>query len=252
MSPTPSAPSTAASGPRARSLTVPAPADHSNDGVHTVLFRSRDYAGNLEATQSCQVKIDTTAPVITLSTPWEGATFVRGQAVTADWSVSDALSGVDSAVGTVASGALIDTASCGRKSFNVSANDLAGNSASLMVRYRVPFVSAGVLPPLSPTKTSVVRGACTPVAFRIFTVRGWPVRRLAPVLHLAKLSDGLWGSEFDPTSSSAPKDATVFRYERWAMRYVYNLNTKVLAAGTYRLRIDLGGGGGICAQIRVK
>ena len=97
-----------------------------------------------------------------------------------------------------------------------------------------------------------MRGGCTPVAFRIFNVRGRPVRRLAPVLHLAKLSDGLWGSEFDPTSSSPPKNSTVFRYERWAMRYVYNLNTKVLAAGTYRLRIDLGNGGEMIASFSLR
>ena len=30
-------------------LTVPAAADHSNDGVHTILFRSRDCVGNLES-----------------------------------------------------------------------------------------------------------------------------------------------------------------------------------------------------------
>ena len=34
--------------------------------------------------------------------------------------------------------------------------------------------------------------------------------------------------------------------------FVYNLNTKVLAAGIYRLCIEPGGGGGISAQIQVK
>ena len=48
-------------------LTVPAAADHSNDGVHTILFRSRDYADNLEPAQSCQVKIDTAAPMTAMS-----------------------------------------------------------------------------------------------------------------------------------------------------------------------------------------
>ena len=69
------------------------------------------------------------------------------------------------------------------------------------------------------------------------------------MLHLAKLTDGVWGSEFDPTSTSAPKNGTVFRYDATAKQYVYNLNTKVLAAGTYRLRIDLGHGGELFAQI---
>ena len=51
---------------RGTSVTVAALADHSNDGVHTVDYRSVDIAGNTEATQSVTVKIDTTAPVISV------------------------------------------------------------------------------------------------------------------------------------------------------------------------------------------
>ena len=40
-------------------VTISAPADHSNDGVHTVLYRSADNAGNVETPHSCQVMINT-------------------------------------------------------------------------------------------------------------------------------------------------------------------------------------------------
>ena len=43
-------------------LRVTAPADHTNDGVHTIGFRSADVAGNVELEQTCTVKIDTRAP----------------------------------------------------------------------------------------------------------------------------------------------------------------------------------------------
>ena len=43
-------------------VTIAAPADHSADGVHTILYNSKDLAGNLAPTQSCQVNIDTTKP----------------------------------------------------------------------------------------------------------------------------------------------------------------------------------------------
>ena len=130
--------------------------------------------------------------------------------------------------------------------------DLAGNSASLTVRYSVPFASAGVLPPLSPTKTSLVSGGSVPVTFQLLDAAGQFVGDLTQVLHLAKLTDGVWGTEFDPTSTSMPKNGTAFRYDAKAKQYVYNLNTKVLAAGTYRLRIDLGHGGEMFAQIQVR
>ena len=45
------------------SLVIPAPANHSNDGIHTVSYYSADNDGNVEATNTCQVKIDTLGPV---------------------------------------------------------------------------------------------------------------------------------------------------------------------------------------------
>jgi hypothetical protein len=44
-------------------VTIPAPADHSYDGTHTVCYRSVDNAGNREPTQTCTVKIDTVGPI---------------------------------------------------------------------------------------------------------------------------------------------------------------------------------------------
>jgi len=49
------------------SLVVPAPADHSNDGVHTILYRSEDNVGNLETVRTTAVKIDTIQPKTTQS-----------------------------------------------------------------------------------------------------------------------------------------------------------------------------------------
>ena len=43
-------------------VTIPAPANHSNDGVHTVLYRSVDYAGQVEAFHTCVAMIDTLGP----------------------------------------------------------------------------------------------------------------------------------------------------------------------------------------------
>ena len=54
---------------RGTRLVVAAPASHANDGVHTLRYRSSDYAGNVEQPDTCQVKIDTTPPVTTVSGP---------------------------------------------------------------------------------------------------------------------------------------------------------------------------------------
>jgi large repetitive protein len=46
------------------SVSVPAPAGHSDDGTHTVAYWSVDSAGNAESQNSATVKIDTIAPAI--------------------------------------------------------------------------------------------------------------------------------------------------------------------------------------------
>ena len=46
-------------------VTVAAPAGHANDGVHAILYRSADNAGNVEAVKTAIVRIDTRPPQFT-------------------------------------------------------------------------------------------------------------------------------------------------------------------------------------------
>jgi hypothetical protein len=108
-----------------------------------------------------------------------------------------------------------------------------------------------LLPPLSATETTVVKAGSLSVRFQIYDATGASMTDLKPVLRVAKWIDGEWGTEFDPTSTSAPKAGVTFRYDPVADLYVYNLNTKALGLGTYRLRILPGYGGEIYAQIQV-
>ena len=52
---------------KATTLVLPAPADHSGDGTHVVLYRALDDAGNLEKAKTSIVKIDTTPATTTVS-----------------------------------------------------------------------------------------------------------------------------------------------------------------------------------------
>jgi hypothetical protein len=83
--------------------------------------------------------IDKRAPGVRISVPADGATFVRGQSVVADYACTEETggSGVRSCVGPVASGARLDTDSVGTKTFMVNAADNAGNAVAATSAYRV-------------------------------------------------------------------------------------------------------------------
>ena len=50
-------------------VVVAAPSDHSNDGVHTLVYRSIDAVGNVEAVRTATVRIDTSSPVTSDDAP---------------------------------------------------------------------------------------------------------------------------------------------------------------------------------------
>ena len=70
------------------SVTIAAPTTHANDRTHTIRYYSADNAGNVEATHSCQVKIDTLGPVCAA----ENVTVKHGKACWLYFKVHDRLS----------------------------------------------------------------------------------------------------------------------------------------------------------------
>ncbi len=115
----------------------------SGDGVHLVDFFSTDRAGNVEATRSLTVRIDTTLPSLEMTAPPQAVTT---SSVTVRWSGSDAVSGlsrfevsVDGApfesVGTSTSGTFV--LADGTHTIRVRAWDVAGNVVERQVSLRV-------------------------------------------------------------------------------------------------------------------
>ena len=140
-------------------VTVPAPADHSGDGLRTVAYRSADKAGNVEVAQSCQVKIDTTPPIVRAQ--HLGCVRFR-KVVVVHFSVSDTLSptatvritltplghlwhsqpsivwsGTVPADGSQQKASLAGRLRGGRYGCTISATDLAGNQRVVKVTGRL-------------------------------------------------------------------------------------------------------------------
>jgi hypothetical protein len=128
---------------------------------------------------------DTTPPTITLTTPAEGAVYLLGQTVNADYACQDEAggSGLASCVGNVPNGSPIDTGSIGAKTFTVNAADTAGNTASVTYTYRVIYNFIGFTSPVdNPSVMNTTKaGQTIPLKWRITDANGNPVINLTGV-----------------------------------------------------------------------
>lgn len=115
--------------------------------------------------------VDSTAPAVTITTPADGATFVKGQSVAASYSCQDEAggSGIASCSGTVANGDPIDTAAVGSHSFTVTGTDDTGNSATATNSYAVVYDFNGFFQPVDnlPTLNIATAGSAIPVKFSL-------------------------------------------------------------------------------------
>lgn len=182
---------------------------------------------------------DTTPPAIAIDTPAAGGVYLLGEPVIADWTASDASSGLAWATGTVASGAPVDTATIGTKEFRVDAEDRSGNATSKVVSYDVRYGFGGFLPPLRADGTGTSRlGAPLVVKILLFDWAGLAVPGAVAQLFVAPQG----GAEAPAVPMGGANVGNLFRYDPLGQQYVYNLSARTMAAGTWQLRVALDDG----------
>ncbi|HZO88112.1 MAG TPA: hypothetical protein VFB38_07200 [Chthonomonadaceae bacterium] len=133
--------------------TYSAPVIVADDGAHTLAFWSVDKAGNKEAAQSLQVKIDATAPTLTWGdpTPAANANGWNNTAVDVPYTASDTLSGVAAA----APGSPVHIESEGKaQTVTVTVKDNAGNTAT----FTSPAVNIDLTAPTTNAALSGTQG----------------------------------------------------------------------------------------------
>ena len=137
------------------------------EGETTITYSARDHAGNVGEQRTLTVRLDKTAPEISVSTPADGAEYGLGETLAAGYACTDGGSGITSCVGPIPDGNNIDTASVGPKTFTVEAADGAGNIASENRTYGVVYDFGGFFSPVDnpDVLNRVQAGSAVPVKF---------------------------------------------------------------------------------------
>ena len=99
-----------------------------------------------------------------------------------------------------------------------------------------------MLQPINADGSSIFKlGSTVPVKFQL-TGASAGINNLVARLYLQRIGAGATGSDIEAISTSNATTGNLFRYDATAGQYIFNLGTKTLSAGTYKLRIDLGDG----------
>lgn len=106
-------------------------------GERTFTVTATDRAGNTTTVSHVYTVVDTTSPTVSLVTPADGATYQQNSTVNAQYSCSDLGSGIASCSGSVPNGSPINTSILGSRTFTVTAQDNAGNTATVTHTYTV-------------------------------------------------------------------------------------------------------------------
>jgi len=201
------------------------------EGVTTISYFATDNSGNIEATQTLTVRLDKTAPTITITAP-TATTYILNQPVAANYSCADSLSGVKSCTGTVPSGSNIDTSSLGTKTFTVNSTDVADNASSQSVSYKVTYKICLLYDPTQPLKQNEV-------AIKLEICDFNNVNLSSAAVTLTAISVTPAGSVTSPSNPG-----NLFRFDSMIAPgggYIYNLHVKGLPAGSYNLNFTVSG-----------
>jgi len=177
--------------------------------------------------------IDKKGPIISLSAPISGTYTIR-QIVPASYSCEDGGSGVKSCVGTVPSGANVNTSSAGVSAFAVNALDNVGNPSISTLNYTVVYTVC----PLYDSSKASKSGSTIPIKLAICGANSEDVSSSAVSLHAIGVTQLSTSASTDVIDAGNANPDADFRFDATlgsAGGYIFNLQTTGLTVGTYSL-----------------
>jgi hypothetical protein len=210
-------------------------------GTATVTCSATDQAGNKGDNTFTVTVQDTLAPKLTVSANKTAtATSANGAMVT--YTTPTATDIVDGSVAASCDKASGSVFPLGTTTVTCKATDAAGNTGEKQFTVTVTAAWSNVLQPINVDGSSIFKlGSTVPVKFQL-TGASAGINNLVARLYIQRIGPGGAGSDIEAISTSNATTGNMFRYDATAGQYIFNLGTKTLSTGTYKLRIDLGDG----------
>jgi hypothetical protein len=179
---------------------------------------------------------EATAPTITIVSPADGAVYLLGQVVLADYACQDEAggSGLASCDGPVPDGNPIETGAVGPGSFTVTATDNAGNVAWLTHTYSVVYDFTGFFQPVDkpPTLNVVRAGLGIPVRFSLGGAQGLDIFAAGYPTSMEIACPV--GAPEDAIEQTAKGSVSGLTYDATTARYTYRWQSEGAWANTCR------------------
>ena len=162
---------------------------------------------------------------------------------------SDAHSGLASdPSGTVT----IDTSTVGPKTVTRTATDNVGHDTTTSCTTQVQYMFGGIQQPVNSDGSSIFKlGSTVPVKFRLTNAATGPVSGAIATIDVAKIDGDVDGTFVEAVSTAAATTGNLFR-EAGDGQYIFNLSTKSLTKGDWRVKITLDDGTQYTVRISLK
>jgi hypothetical protein len=129
-----------------------------------------------------------------------------------------------------------------------TATDSSGNTATKTTIVTAIYNFSGFLPPLGPGPTQFKTGSTIPVKFQLTDYYGNYISDAVAQIWVVSLTN----LTNPGTSSSSSNNGNYFRYDPTNNQYIFNLSTKGMSPGTYKIFVTLDDGTTYSISITLK
>ncbi len=208
------------------------------------VIENLNFSLNAEDLELSEIEPEDTTPPVISSTAIIPEYYLNSTSLQFDYSAQDEGVGLFSVSATLdgqnfESGQMLNFMTLGTHTIVITAIDLVNNVDVKIINFNVIYNFGGFLNPIR-SGGNYNLGRTLPITFQLFDVNGQFMLDAIAHLTVAKIENGIIGTEQIPVSSSGEDVDNLFRVEDGY--YIYNLATSSLDIGMWQLKIVLDDG----------